>query len=178
GTKKIIVVSEQVKKFYIEDVGIPAKKCEVIYNGINPHPPAASRDEIEKKKQELRIGQGVPVIVNIGRLVPAKANHIFIEALRILDQKDIVFHALIIGEGPLKKPLMDASADLINKKKLTFTGLRKDVPKILDFTDVAVLSSTREGFSMAILESMAKGVPFVATDAGGKRAGDDAGFPS
>jgi len=166
-TKKICAVSNKVKEFYVRNVGISEKKIEVVYNGINPDPPMASQDEIDVIKQELGIVHGVPVIANIGRLVPAKANHIFIEALRILDQKDIVFHSLIIGDGLLKQSLMDASVDLIDKGRLTFAGLRKDVSKILDLTDISVLSSTREGFSIVVLESMAKGVPFVATDVGG-----------
>ncbi len=166
-TDKIIVVSNQVKKFYVENVGIADEKLEVVYNGIPLNPKLHDAEENLRLKEELDINNTKPVLSNIGRLVPAKANHIFLETLRHLDKKGIDFNALIIGDGPLKESLIEQGKDLIEKKCVKFTGLRKDISKILDITDVSVLSSTREGFSIVVLESMAKGIPFVATNVGG-----------
>ena len=168
-TQRICTVSEGVKRFYINEVGLPAQKLTVVYNGIEPEPSTSTTSAIETLKGEFGIKNGAPVLVNIGRLVEAKANHIFIEALEILHQRSDDFFALIIGEGRLKERLMLRGKKLIDADKLIFTGLRKDVPQILDMAAVSVLSSTREGLSMVILESMAKGVPFVATDVGGNR---------
>ena len=167
GTPKICVVSDKVKQFYAKEVGIPAAKIHVVYNGITPNPPAAGDGEIQKLRAEFHIPSGTPVLANIGRLVPAKANHVFIESVRILRSRGLALCALIIGDGPLKEDLMRANADLVDKGVLKFTGLRKDVPALLDLTDISVLSSTREGFSVVILECMAKGIPVVATDVGG-----------
>lgn len=166
-TRRLCAVSRKVKDFYVQEVGIAPEKIEVIYNGVDPLPPAAPAAEIQRLKIELGIEEGALVLVNIGRLVPAKANHIFIEAVRILLGRGLNVYALIIGDGPLREELTRKNHDLIAKGLLKFTGMRRDVASILDFTDIAVLSSTREGFSIVILECMAKGVPFVATDVGG-----------
>ncbi len=166
-TKTICVVSNQVKQFYQNEVGISANKLEVVYNGIDLNVVPASDEELARIKNELHIPSDVPVLANIGRLVPAKANHIFIESLETLDRKEAPFCALIIGDGPLKSELTERGKDLVNKGKLVFTGLRKDVPKLIDLSTISVLSSTREGFSIIVLESMVKGIPFVATDVGG-----------
>ncbi|MFA5087597.1 MAG: glycosyltransferase [Candidatus Omnitrophota bacterium] len=166
-TKKICVVSEQVKRFYREEVGIAAGKLEVVYNGIESLQGRAPDAEIEKLRNELKLTEDIPAVVNISRLVAAKANHLFIEAVRVLDRRNISFKAFIIGDGPLKATLVAQGQDLIDRGKLVFTGMRKDVSTILDITAVSALSSTREGLSVVVLEAMAKGIPFVATDVGG-----------
>jgi len=166
-TAKVCVVSERVKKFYHQRVRLPIKKIEVVYNGIDPMPVSAAREDLDRLRQDLHLKKGVPVVVNIGRLVEAKANHIFIKAVRVLLKRDISVQALIVGDGPLMEQLQQGNLDLIHEGKIVFAGLRKDVPAILDLADISVLSSTREGFSIVVLECMAKGIPFVATDVGG-----------
>jgi len=46
-------------------------------------------------------------------------------------------------------------------------GLRNDVPSLLSAMDVGVMASDQEGFSNAVLEKLAAGIPVVATDIGG-----------
>ncbi len=166
-TDKVIVVSQKVKDFYRSEVGLPEDKLVVIYNGIPlPGDPCPVRRQ-QALKKELGVADGIPVIANIGRLVPAKANHVFIEALRVLLKEGTPFQALIVGDGPLRRRLEEEGRDLVRDGVLCFTGLRQDVSDILDITDIAALSSTREGFSIVVLECMAKGIPFVATNVGG-----------
>jgi glycosyltransferase involved in cell wall biosynthesis len=51
--------------------------------------------------------------------------------------------------------------------RVEFTGLRQDVPQILADSDIFVLSSLREGMSLAAIEAMAAARPVVLTDVGG-----------
>ena len=53
--------------------------------------------------------------------------------------------------------------------RVRFLGNRDDVPTLLAATDLTVLTSDWEGLPMAILESMAVGVPLVASDVDGLR---------
>ena len=48
-----------------------------------------------------------------------------------------------------------------------FAGQRTDVPQIMREIDISVLPSLSESFSNTLLESMANGVPVVATNVGG-----------
>ena len=59
------------------------------------------------------------------------------------------------------------SDDLKISKNVVFAGLREDIPQILAMSDISVLASLREGFSITVLESMAAGKPVVVTDVGG-----------
>jgi glycosyltransferase involved in cell wall biosynthesis len=53
------------------------------------------------------------------------------------------------------------------ERRLIFTGFRLDVASILREVSVSVLPSLSEGLSNVLLESMASGVPVVATSVGG-----------
>jgi glycosyltransferase involved in cell wall biosynthesis len=46
-------------------------------------------------------------------------------------------------------------------------GLRSDIASLMSASDVGVLCSHQEGFSNAILEAMAAGLPMIVTDVGG-----------
>ena len=50
-----------------------------------------------------------------------------------------------------------------------FTGVRATCPPLLPGFDVSCLSSVHEGVPMAVIESMAAGLPVVATDCGALR---------
>ena len=51
--------------------------------------------------------------------------------------------------------------------RITLMGLRSDVPRLLSAMDLGVMSSHEEGFSNALLEKLAAGLPVVATNVGG-----------
>jgi glycosyltransferase involved in cell wall biosynthesis len=83
-----------------------------------------------------------------------------------------------VGEGELR-PQVEAKVSALRiSDRILFPGRRSDVPRLLSACDLAVLSSRAEGFSNAILEYMAAGLPVVATDVGGNREalGNDSGF--
>jgi glycosyltransferase involved in cell wall biosynthesis len=71
---------------------------------------------------------------------------------------------MIVGDGPLREPLQNRSRALGISHKVMFLGTRSDIPDILMATDVSVLTSDREGFPNALIESMSIGVPVVMTD--------------
>src|SRR5439155_24152263 len=74
---------------------------------------------------------------------------------------------LLVGDGPLAADLEEQTRRLGIAAKVVFAGARDDVPRILRASDISVLSSQREGFSNVVIESLAAGLPVVATDVGG-----------
>lgn len=51
--------------------------------------------------------------------------------------------------------------------RVHFLGIRSDVPALLAAADVVVLSTAYEGMSLSVLEAMAAGRPFIASDVPG-----------
>ena len=62
---------------------------------------------------------------------------------------------------------------LVKEKKLEdyikFLGYRKDIPKLLKISDVALATSKREGLPLNVMEAMYVGLPIIATDCRGQR---------
>ena len=52
------------------------------------------------------------------------------------------------------------------EKNVRLLGIRKDIPELLNISDVFVLPSLWEGLPNALLEAMIAGIPVVATDIG------------
>lgn len=167
-TNKVIVVSQAVKRFYHEEVGLPENKIEVVYNGVDLEK-FSKRVDIEKKKEELNIPQDSKVVGIIGRLHPQKGHEYFLKAAAIVTREIPSVRFLIIGEGTLRDELEKMADRLGLADKTLFTGQRRDIAEILSVLDISVLSSLREGFSITVLESMASGLPVVVTDVGGNR---------
>lgn len=137
------------------------KKCSVIPNGVD-----VSFYSSNTKKSEP--GQPVKIAL-IGRVTPIKEIEIFIRSCAFVKQKLPGAEFFVIG--PINHDTDYYNSCLVLKEKLglqelAFTG-EVDLSGYLDQLDVVVLTSKSEGQPFVLLESMAAGIPVVATDVGG-----------
>jgi len=109
------------------------------------------------------------VVGNVGRLSPEKGHSIFLHATRALLERmpDVKF--LVVGDGEQRTALQDQSRRLGLDGSVIWAGARSDVERIYRAMDLFVLPSLWEGLPISILESMASGVPVVASDLPGVR---------
>lgn len=158
-----IVNSQTIADSMSAAVGIAAQRFFVVYNSINPTEfiPRLSRDAA---KANIGIAAGDYVITQVARLSPEKNHYLFLDGAAIVLQQrsDVTF--LVVGDGPLRAALEDRARSSGIAEKVRFLGTRSDIPDIFSATDVSVLTSTREGFPNALIESMCLGVPVVTTD--------------
>ena len=95
-------------------------------------------------------------------------NHIgFLRAAAKLHDSFPDAEFLLAGDGPLQKELEAEATSLGIGDRVLFLGDRRDIPSVLASLDVSVVPSDSESLSNVILESMAAGVPVVATRVGG-----------
>jgi glycosyltransferase involved in cell wall biosynthesis len=161
---RIVAVSNEVKKDMLK-YKIPKEKIRVIDNGICLER-FEKLVETRKIKSQLGLEEKTRVIGTIGSLGIEKGHIYLLEAARqVLDVvKDLKF--LVIGDGPLRKPLEEKSEELGIKKHVIFLGQRKDIPELLMAMDIFVLPSIKEGLPIALLEAMAAKRPVIATRVG------------
>jgi glycosyltransferase EpsD len=70
---------------------------------------------------------------------------------------------LIVGKGQMRESLQKKAENLGISKKVHFLGFRKDIPELLAVSDLCVSTSLQEGLPVNIIESLAMGIPVVAS---------------
>ncbi|HSB79097.1 MAG TPA: glycosyltransferase, partial [Candidatus Methylomirabilis sp.] len=161
----ILVNSMAVRRWLIAG-GYPPEKIVVIRNGVDLSRFQAATPH-GRLRQELGLPDRGPLVAVLSRLTPSKGIDYFLEAAAILAPRFPAARFLIVGEGEHRQALEGRAASLGIGPRVRFSGVRLDVPEILSEVAVSVLPSLSEGFPNILLESMAEGVPVVATAVGG-----------
>ncbi|HTC92424.1 MAG TPA: glycosyltransferase [Terriglobales bacterium] len=168
---KVLAVSPQVKEFCIRQDRLDPEKVEVLFNGLEMEEvkKAAGR---EATRLKMGISQHTPVITTVANIRKVKGIDVLVKAASLVCKKhrDALF--LVIGRKSEEEYCRELD-DLISAFGLggnfKFLGSCEDVFSILKMSDVFCLPSRSEGFSNALIEAMACGLPCVATDVGGNR---------
>ncbi len=166
--RRSVVVSDFLKHEMIHDWSFQESQMIRIYNGVD-------FDQFEKASgaEMIRGSFGIPaatkLVCAVGNIREAKGYEFLLQSARkVLDIfPDTVF--LIIGEGhgSLLEKLMELRKTLGLDQRVVMAGFRDDVPAILKACDIFVLSSVKEGLSIATIEAMGLAKPVVVTDSGG-----------
>jgi L-malate glycosyltransferase len=158
----VFAVSEQVRRHCIDVDQIPAERVEAIYNGI---------DLAQWGDTSQRTGLfSAPVIATVGNIRRVKGHDVFVRAAAAIASEFPSASFVIAGEVLEKEyyaELKQLISQLDLEGKVHFAGGINDLAKFLREVDLFVLPSRSEGFSNAIVEAMAAGLPVVATDVGG-----------
>ena len=103
----------------------------------------------------------------IGRLIPEKGILIFTKAIPRVVETERNIQIIIIGEGPLKTRIVEYLQG-INKEKVRVSSWvsHDDLPKVLNQLKLLVIPSFSEGGPNILFESMACGVPVLASKVG------------
>jgi glycosyltransferase involved in cell wall biosynthesis len=162
GCDAFIAVSREDRRKMIEIEGITPEDIVFVPNGIAPPPSPSGRDV----RQELGIDPSDPVLGTVCSIRPQKALDVLIRSAAILREEFPRLRLLVVGEGD-SAPYLKLIDELDLRDTVTLTGIRQDVPDVLQAIDVAVSSSDFEGSPLAVMEYMAAGKPVVATAVGG-----------
>ncbi|MEO8288304.1 MAG: glycosyltransferase [Chloroflexota bacterium] len=164
---RILVPSSASKTLVREMERIPARRIDVLYNGVDTAQFAQeySREEV---RAELGIDPGATVIGIVGRLSEEKGGvDNLIRAVGRLHVANPDLRLLIVGDGPLRSSLETVAAAGAAPGVVHFAGTRTDVARLLGAMDMFVLPSLNEALPIVLLEAMAAGLPVVATGVGG-----------
>ena len=165
----LVIANSEAGRAHCLAVGYPRDRIIVILNGIDTDrfcPDPAARARI---RGELGVKDGEKLIGLVGRLDPMKGHRVFLEAASLLAMKRKDVHFVCMGEGPAeyKAELISWTQSREVSRLVHWLPPRKDMPAVYNAFDI--LSSPSlfgEGFSNALAEAMACGVPCVATAVG------------
>ena len=158
----IISITEKTRDNLIAWIDPKRKKIDkhvVIENGVDIEKIKAA---LPYKKNELIKGitENTKLICMVGRFSEAKDQPTLIRAVNKLSG-DI--HLVLVGEGPLMADNKKMAEELGISDRVHFLGFRQDIPRILKTVDIVVLSSHWEGLSLASIEGLASGKPFIGS---------------
>jgi len=161
----VLVNAEAIRDKLVEQ-GYGPGKIIVIRNGITLAK-FGKKQRNSLLREELAMPLDAPLVVVFSRLNRMKGIQYFLDAANILAGRFPDVRFLVVGDGENRKELEEYACRLGLGQRAVFTGFRSDVPELLSETAVSVLPSLSEGLSNSLLESMASGVPVVATRVGG-----------
>jgi glycosyltransferase involved in cell wall biosynthesis len=155
-----ICVSRGVVDFSRREGGVPESKLSCIPNAVD-FDVLANASPL--KRAELGLTDSSPLILFVGRLDPQKAPFVLLEAFARLHARHSDWQLLFVGEGPLRQPIEDWIQSRRLQNNIRLAGWRPDVGSILKTANVLALPSLWEGMPNIVLESMAAGLPVVAS---------------
>lgn len=174
---RMVVNAHAIRDWLVED-GLDGSRITVIPNGID-----VTRFERCARTgmlhQELGLPADAALVGVLGRMNRFKGLEDFLCAAAMVSDKFPRARFLIVGDGftvrertvvkdtTYQQELARLVAQLGLEDRVIFTGFRPDVERLLPELSVSVLPSLSEGLSNVVLESMAAGVPVVATRVGG-----------
>lgn len=163
----IVFVSDWLRSAFGAERRIRTARTRVVHNGIDvrKYAPVADRSF----RREVGVGSGEFLLGAIGNIRAPKGYRVLLEAVARLRRRDLPVRLVVVGDtrDPLYPELVEARSALGLDGIVEFTGFREDVPRVLGALDALVVSSTAEGFSLAIAQALASGVPVVSTRCGG-----------
>jgi glycosyltransferase involved in cell wall biosynthesis len=145
-----------------------ASKIVIIPNGLD----FSKFDDVCGDRSETRSALGLlsehVAIVMVANLISYKGHRDLIEAFARVAGTDPRLRLFLIGaDRGIASELLGNAGRLGVADRVQFLGPRNDIPSLLFAMDLGVMSSHEEGFSNALLEKLAAGLPVVATDVGG-----------
>lgn len=161
----IISVSGELRDRVVK-LGAAKERVQVVYDGVNSE--MFSPGDREAARQKLGLS-GRKIVLFVGNLVAVKQVNVLLHAMKEVTQRDADVECQIIGVGPLRQQLEELALSLGIANRVIFQGGQPHAELVNWFraANVVVLPSRAEGVPNVLLESMACGVPFVASDVGG-----------
>lgn len=160
---QIVTISADVDKAIKRHLSFEDSKFTLIQNGIN-------LNNIEKAKPYLKDvfftkgGESAKILIQVSSFKYQKDQETLLKALSLLPEH---IKLILVGEGETMPKCKSLAKHLSISDRVLFLGLRRDVPRLLKTADIVVLSSRYEGLSLASVEGLASGRPFIASDVPG-----------
>lgn len=136
---------------------------QVLYNGIDLEP-FRCREDGASVRAEWGISATAMVAGHVGSFTPVKNHELLLRTFASLQRQVPNARLLLVGDGPLFRSMRALARTLGCDEQVVFTGVRRDVPRLMRAMDVFLFPSLSEGLGLVALEAQAAGVPVIASE--------------
>jgi UDP-glucose:(heptosyl)LPS alpha-1,3-glucosyltransferase len=159
--RKVIAISELVKRNILEHYHVDEKDIEVVYNGVDLDRFSPLNRDICRK--EIRKRYSIPddgfLVLFVGSGFERKGVRFLLKAAELVASPLTV---LIAGKGPERK-----YRHLVKRQNVIFCGPQKEIHKYYSASDIFVFPAIYEPFGNVHLEALASGLPVITTSLSG-----------
>ena len=153
-TKRVLAVSDKIKSELVQ-IGVPADKVDVVFNGVDLSEFHAGTAE----RSQLGLPEQGPLLLFVGDLRSNRKNlDSVLKAVAALPELQLV----VLG-NPERSPYPQMAVELGLESRVHFLGFRRDVAEIMRAVDVFVFPSRYEACTLALLEALASGLPVITS---------------
>jgi glycosyltransferase involved in cell wall biosynthesis len=176
GVAQVLAVSEPVRWAVTAREAVDPRQVEVIHNGVDTarfRPAQGPEEALARQRLRASLGHGPQevLLACVGSFQPIKGQGTLLEAMALLSPRAPSLRLLLVGGRAEYRAHHVALAERLGLGGVVqFLGERGDMEALLRACDLFALPSWSEGFSNAVLEAMASGLPVVATEVGGNLA--------
>ena len=169
----VIAISTHIKNHMLQHYNVDESKMRLIHRCVDVEkyaPKSVSQERIIRTIKENNLPEDRPIISLVGRITRWKGQHILVEAMSMLKNKDA--YALIVGsdQGRVKytEELKATAKKLGVENRIKFIGESFDIPALLMVSDVVLSTAIEpEAFGRAAIEGQAMGKIVLASNIGG-----------
>jgi len=160
---RIICISDEIKFILEKYTSVKCESLIVIENGVNIES-IKKANPLDKTDISEYILDSDRLLIQVSAFRKQKDQKTLIKSMELLPDS---IKLLLVGDGELREAAEKLVSDLSLEKRIFFLGVRTDVEKLLKTSDIVILSTHYEGLSLASIEAMASGRPFIASDVPG-----------
>ena len=166
-----IYVSDTQKGYYQQKYKLQPEKQYVVYNGISFKKLDVAHQLSTGLRKELKLSPNTLLLGAVGNFNDVRDQMTTCKFLKLLNDKQVDFHFVFVGKRLESSPgLYDMCVEYCSenglKEKVSFLGVRNDVPQILNELVAFVYSTNHDTFGIAVVEAMAVGIPVFVNDWG------------
>jgi glycosyltransferase involved in cell wall biosynthesis len=160
--------SEDGRRWLLDDARVPTERITLIPHGVDvSRYPVADAEAKRAAKRALGLDPELLVASYVGRFDYPKNESWLLDLAGATRGQFPGAHFVLVGGGP-DEPLLRDRIDAENlHDRVHLFGHRDDTPTVYSATDLLLLPSGREGFSLVCAEAMSMGVPVLRTRTSG-----------
>lgn len=155
----VIVLSKEMRRVLVENYLLDPEKVRVVYNAVSTDRLTALR-----KGNSLDSGDGTITILSVGRLERQKGFDNLVRAFHVVNREFPFLQLKIAGEGGERRALEKLIQTLGLEDRVQLPGQCTNPFSGVDKKTIYAMTSHYEGFSNALLEALALGLPVLATN--------------
>lgn len=159
----LVCITKEIEDIYLHYQPKLSNKTTIIHNGV-PIDDISSCKPLDLSSFKSSVNDRV--LFQVAGFRPQKQQETLVEALSYLPD---YFKILFAGDGPRRAEIEEIARERGFAERVFFLGNRNDIYSLQKAVDYIVLSTHYEGLSLACIEGMASGKPFLASDVKGVR---------